>query len=69
MWCAGLGPARNPDAVVGAVNVPVGAATWSVQDAVRARARGADVFVIGMPLIKAENPEAALREYVQAVKG
>ena len=57
------------DAVVAAVSVPVGAATWSVQDAVRARARGASVFVIGMPLIKAADPEAALREYVQAVKG
>ena len=57
------------DAVIQAVNAPVGAATWSIQDAVRAKQRGAQVFVIGMPLIKADNVELALREYVHAVKG
>ena len=55
-------------AVVNAVKIPVGAATWSLQDAVRAKTLGASVFVIGMPLIKAADPEAALREYVAAVR-
>lgn len=49
--------------------VPVGAATWGVADAVRAKAHGAQVFVIGMPLIKADNVELALREYIAAVRG
>jgi 3-keto-L-gulonate-6-phosphate decarboxylase len=57
------------EAVIAAVSTPVGAATWSVDDAVRAKAKGAGVFVIGMPLIKADKVELALREYVQAVKG
>jgi 3-hexulose-6-phosphate synthase/6-phospho-3-hexuloisomerase len=68
---------ENPDydsiedleAVIAAVSAPVGAATWSVDDAVRARAKGAGVFVIGMPLIKSNNVEASLREYVFKVKG
>jgi 3-hexulose-6-phosphate synthase/6-phospho-3-hexuloisomerase len=57
------------EAVIAAVSAPVGAATWSVDDGVRAKAKGAGVFVIGMPLIKADNVEASLREYVAAVKG
>ena len=68
---------ENPDydsifdleSVIAAVSAPVGAATWSVQDGVRAKAKGAGVFVIGMPLIKASNVEDALREYVDAIKG
>ena len=57
------------EAVIQAVSAPVGAATWSVADAVRAKKKGANVFVIGMPLIKSHDIEAALREYVQTVKG
>ncbi len=57
------------EAVISAVSAPVGAATWSVDDGIRAKAKGAGVFVIGMPLIKADNVEAALREYVEAIKG
>ena len=57
------------EAVIAAVSAPVGAATWSVDDGVRAKAKGAGVFVIGMPLIKANNVEASLREYIAAVKG
>jgi 3-hexulose-6-phosphate synthase/6-phospho-3-hexuloisomerase len=57
------------EAVIAAVSAPVGAATWSVNDGVRARKKGAGVFVIGMPLIKANDVEGALREYVDAIKG
>ncbi len=61
-------PVHELASVVRAVQLPVGAATWSVADAIRAKENGAKVFVIGMPLIKADDVEGALREYVSAVK-
>ena len=48
--------------------VPVGVGTFSVEDGRRAMLAGADIVVIGVPLIQADNPEAALREYVQKSK-
>jgi 3-hexulose-6-phosphate synthase len=65
-------PSHDPQAdlraVVERVRVPVGAATFSVEDGVRAVKQGAGIAVIGVPLILAEDVEAALREYVERVK-
>jgi 3-keto-L-gulonate-6-phosphate decarboxylase len=48
--------------------IPVGVGTFSVQDGQRAMEGGADIVVIGVPLIQADDPEAALREYVLRAK-
>ena len=42
--------------------------TYSVEDGVRSFRLGAQIAVIGVPLIQADNVEAALREYVQRCK-
>jgi 3-hexulose-6-phosphate synthase len=55
-------------AVVARVKIPVGVGTFSVEDGVRAFRSGAQIAVIGVPLIQADNVEAALREYVQRCK-
>jgi 3-hexulose-6-phosphate synthase len=68
-----LDPDRDPqadlDAVVERVRIPVGMATFSVEDGVRAIGQGAGIVVIGFPLIAERDVEAALRRYVEAVKG
>ena len=51
-----------------AVKVPIGAGTFGVEDGVRAAALGADVIVIGHPLISAADPLAALSEFCQKVR-
>lgn len=48
--------------------VPVGVGTFSVEDGERAMRGGADIVVIGVPLIQAADPEAELREYVLRAK-
>jgi 3-hexulose-6-phosphate synthase len=55
-------------AVVERVKVPVGVGTFSIEDGVRAVRAGAKIVVIGVPLIQAENVEAALHAYVQSCK-
>lgn len=55
-------------AVGAAVKVPLGAATFGIEDAARAAALGADVLVIGHPLISCPDPLAALREYCHRVR-
>ena len=52
-----------------AVHIPVGAATWSTEDGIRAFQMGADIAVIGMPLIAAADVEGALRDFVQRARG
>lgn len=54
--------------VVEAVSVPVGVATFSVEDGVRAFAAGASIGIAGVPLIQANDVEGALREYVERGK-
>jgi len=54
--------------VVERVSIPVGAGTFSVEDGVRAFRLGASIGVIGVPLIQADDVEAALREYVERCK-
>ena len=54
--------------VCAAVNVPVGAGTFGIEDAVRAAQWGADVLVIGHPLISGPDPLGALKEYCQRVR-
>lgn len=55
-------------AVVERVRIPVGVGTFSVADGVRAVQQGAQIVAIGVPLIQADDVEAALREYVERVK-
>jgi 3-hexulose-6-phosphate synthase len=68
-----LDPDRDPQADVAAVvervRIPVGVATFSVEDGVRAIRQGAGIVVIGFPLIGEKDVEGALRQYVEAVKG
>lgn len=61
-------PLADLASVVERVSVPVGVGTFSVEDGVRAFRLGAQIAVIGVPLIQAENVEAALREYVERGK-
>jgi len=54
--------------VCAAVKVPVGAGTFGIEDAVRAAQWGADVLVIGHPLISGPDPLGALKEYCERVR-
>lgn len=55
-------------AVGGAVKVPLGAGTFGIEDGIRGASLGADILVIGHPLISGPDPLSALREYCQAVR-
>jgi 3-hexulose-6-phosphate synthase len=65
-------PARDPQADLEAVleraRVPVGIATFSTEDAVRAMRRGAGIAVIGVPIIESADVEGDLRRYVESAK-
>ncbi len=65
-------PSRDPalflDDIAGKLPIPIGVGTFSVADGVDAVRRGADIVVIGVPLILEADPTAALREYVLRVK-
>lgn len=65
-------PERDPllflDEVRGRLRVPIGVGTFSVQNGIDGAGRGADIFVIGVPLILENDPAAGLREYVVRVK-
>jgi 3-hexulose-6-phosphate synthase len=67
-----LNPDRDPfqdlPALVESVTIPVGTATWSAEDAVRAIHLGAGILAIGFPLIAQPNREDLLREYVGRVR-
>ena len=54
--------------VAGAVKVPVGVGTFGIEDAVNGAGQGAEVLVIGHPLISGPDPLSALREYCQRVR-
>ena len=56
------------ESVGAAVRVPFGAGTFGVEDGVRASQLGADVIVIGHPLISGPDPLSALREYCEKVR-
>lgn len=56
------------ESVGGAVSVPLGVGTFGVEDGVRAARLGADVIVIGHPLISGPDPLSALREYCEKVR-
>ena len=51
-----------------AVKVPIGAATFGVEDAVRAASLGCEILVIGHPVISGSDPLSALREYCERVR-
>lgn len=55
-------------AVLEAVDIPVGVATFGIEDAVRAAGLGASLVAIGHPLITGPDAEAQLSEYVRRVK-
>ncbi len=65
-------PTRDPllflEEVKAAVDVPVGVGTFSVAEGERACRLGADIVVIGVPLILERDVESALREYVERAK-
>jgi len=54
--------------VCAAVKVPVGCGTFGIEDGVKAASLGADVLVIGHPLISGPDPLSALREYCERVR-
>ena len=56
------------ESVGAAVKVPLGAGTFGVEDGVRAAKLGADVIVIGHPLISGPDPLSALREFCEKVR-
>ena len=58
-WAAGVGAA---------VRVPLGVGTFGVEDAVRGAGLGADILVIGHPLISGPDALGALREYCLRVR-
>ena len=55
-------------AVGAAVRVPLGCGCFGVEDGVRAAALGADVIVIGHPLISGPDPLGALKEFCEKVR-
>jgi 3-hexulose-6-phosphate synthase len=57
------------DEVLKVVKIPVGVGTFGWEDARRAVERGAALVAIGHPVISAEDPLAALKEYVKRVRG
>jgi 3-hexulose-6-phosphate synthase len=61
-------PQAHLEAVLARTRLPVGIATFSTEDAVRAMRRGAGIAVIGVPLIEARDVEGELRRYVEAAK-
>ena len=65
-------PTRDPlldlEIVVERIRIPVGVATFSAEDGTRAIRTGAQIAVIGFPLIGEADIESALRRYVEAVK-
>ena len=63
----GEDPGRDPLLFLGECGdlpIPVGVGTFSIDDGRRAMLAGADIVVIGAPLIQADDPATALREYV-----
>jgi 3-hexulose-6-phosphate synthase/6-phospho-3-hexuloisomerase len=56
------------ESVGAAVRVPLGAGTFGVEDGVRAASLGADVIVIGHPLISGPDPLAKLKAYCEQVR-
>ena len=56
------------ESVGAVVQVPLGAGTFGIEDGVRAARLGADVIVIGHPLISGRDPLSALREYCEKVR-
>lgn len=60
-------PLADLSAVLESVSIPVGAGTFSVEDGVRAFSMGADIAVIGHPLLSGDI-EATLREYIERGK-
>jgi 3-hexulose-6-phosphate synthase len=54
--------------VSAAVSVPVGVGTFGVKDGIVAASLGAQIIVIGHPLISEDNPLSALKDYCQRVR-
>jgi 3-hexulose-6-phosphate synthase/6-phospho-3-hexuloisomerase len=54
--------------VQAAVKIPIGLATFGVEDAVRAVSRGAELVAIGHPIISGDAPLEALTDYCAKVR-
>lgn len=51
-----------------AVNTPLSYAVYDVKEAIEAVKNGASVIVVGEPLLSADDPETAMRTFVETVK-
>ena len=51
-----------------AVKTPLSYAVYDVEEARQAVKNGAKVIVVGEPLLSAEDPEEAMREFIESVK-
>ena len=51
-----------------AVQTPLSFAVYDAEEAIQAVDCGADVIVVGEPLLSAPDPEQAMREFIQTVK-
>lgn len=56
-------------AVRQAVKTPLSFAVYDAQEALRAVENGADIIVVGEPLLSAPDPEQAMREFILTVRG
>ena len=54
--------------VASAVKIPVGTATFNIDNAVEAARMGSEIMVIGHPVISCADPLSALREYCERVR-
>lgn len=54
--------------VLEAVDIPVGVATFEIEDAVAAAKLGADHFSIGHPIVSSEHTYEKLKRYIDAVR-
>lgn len=65
-------PEASPLALLKQVNAsvetPLSFAVYDAEEAEEAVKNGADVIVVGEPLLSAENPEKAMKEFIDAVK-
>jgi 3-hexulose-6-phosphate synthase len=56
------------EGVMSAVKIPVGTATFGIDNAVQAARLGSEIMVIGHPLISGADPLSALHEYCERVR-
>ncbi len=65
----GASPLQALQAVRQAVKTPLSFAVYDAEEALRAVENGADVIVVGEPLLSAPDPEQAMRAFIETVRG